>query len=982
MTYIFNRKTNSLLAAITSIISLFSTTAYSQSITDNDEMTYFNRAIIFGDSLSDNGTFNNWIVKKIERRITTDGRFSNGWVWNEYLFPNQKRGTAFMILRLRNGDFGSNTPNGDANVNYAIGGTKYQDAGFTESLIVPSIADEVEEFIHGNNSISPHTLVPLWAGGNDAMDALDDGVSTRVKAEFSGNELSGALERLYRAGARQFLVPDLPDFSKVPRYANSHGIPSKAATEDFNNAIADSIAAFRKKHPDAVVYAPKVANILDMVIKYPGIFGFTNATGNCVGTPSCLNQPRGSALQNEYVFWDDIHPTTRTHNYIANYMREYWSNPELAGFYVRSPDGLFKTERNIFFPTSDKIVSGYLDGDRSLYKMQSGKLTLTGENKYTGNSFVLEGGLELGNGGKTGSIIGDVDLMQKDAFLSFNRSNLLNFDGKITGDGRVQQVGQGITILGGQNSYKGTTDIYAGELMVNGSITSPVLVHSGGTLSGTGFTGGITAGNGAHVAPGDFRTSGTKTLKANGDIDLKEGSTLDIGVGTDGSTSLLYGSNRAQLAGGVVFDGDRKRVPLTVDEIIARLGKSSVFLKADNGITGRFNMVSPTYNFIGEELDYKKNEVGVTFVKQEKRFSVYAANNQQRNVADALQALGQHNKLYKNVFTSRVEDNVSEAYTQLSGDIYASTLTSLLYDNQLPREAVMQRMNGLSVRRFTHSANALDAPLKNGVWGQAYNSTAHFQSDGEAQGMSRSATGFITGIDGEVSDDWQLGMFAGYMQSSLNSGLSSAKIDSFQVGAYGGYAWQNFNLTFGGNANLHDIDSRRTIRFSEIANDNRASYKASSFQGFAELGYNIGTRLVLLEPFAGISYAYAKTNGFTENAAVTALSGSGATSSLLSNYLGIRLSNNYAISENTSVNTRLALGWQHNSYTQPETMLSFGNESGFVVAGLPLDRNLFYAQAGLDFNLTHNTSLGLHYRGQFANKAQDHAFKVNLAVNF
>jgi subtilase-type serine protease len=431
-----------------------------------------------------------------------------------------------------------------------------------------------------------------------------------------------------------------------------------------------------------------------------------------------------------------------------------------------------------------------------------------------------------------------------------------------------------------------------------------------------------------------------------------------------------------------MFDGDKKRVPLTVDEIIARLGKSSIFLKADNGITGRFNKVSPTYNFIGEELDYKQNEVGVTFVKQEKRFSVYAAGNQQRNVADALQALGHDNKLYKNVLTSRVEDNLSEAYTELSGDIYASTLTSLLYDNQLPREAVMQRMNGLSDSRYGRAANSPDAPLQNGVWGQAYNSTAHFQSDGEAQGMSRSATGFITGIDGHISDNWLLGLFSGYMQSSLNSGLSSASVDSYQIGAYGSYVWNNVSLTFGGNANLHDIDSKRTIRFKEITNDNRASYKASSYQGFAELGYNIDTRLVLLEPFAGISYAYAKTNSFTENEAVTALSGSGATSSLLSNYLGIRLSNNYAISENTSVNTKVALGWQHNSYTQPETMLNFGNNPGFMVAGLPLSRDVLYAQAGLDFNLTQRTSLGLQYRGQVAHGMQDHAIKVNLAVNF
>lgn len=985
MTIISNRQVNILLTAFSLSQFLLSSAAYSRSITDNNERAYFNRAIIFGDSLSDNGTYSDEVTE-LEGHITSDGRFSNGRVWNEYLFRNQKRGTIFGFKwdfppfgRRRNGDFGDNTVNRNINVNYAIGGTKYQKAEFPTAYILPSIADEVNEFLNGGNKISPESIVSLWAGGNDAMDALDKGYSIPDKAGFSGNQLSDALERLYQAGARRFLVPDLPDFSKVPRYANAPRGPARTATDDFNRAIANSIAAFRQKHPDAVVYAPEMSDIFDMVVKYPGVFGFSHATGNCVNTPTCLYQPRGSARQNEYVFWDDIHPTTRTHNYIANYMREYWVNPDLAGFYVRSPDGLFKTERNIFFPTSDKIVAGYLDGDRALYKMQSGKLTLTGENKYTGNSFVLEGGLELGNGGETGSIIGNVDLKQKDTFLSFNRSNLLSFDGEITGDGRVQQVGHGVTILRGFNQYKGGTDIYAGELMVNGSIASPVLVHSGGTLSGTGFTGSVTAGNGGRVSPGDYRSPGMKPLNVKGDINLKAGSVLDIKVGTDGSTSALYATNRATLSGGVKFGGDPK---LTVDEISARLGKSSVFLKASNGMNGHFSKVLPTYHFITENLQYRPNEVEVTFATSGESFANYAATNQQVRVARAVQRLSPDHKLYKNVLVSKMEEDLTEAYTELSGDIYASTLTSLLYDNQLSREAVTQRMNALSDSRFTHSANALTAPLQNGVWGQAYNSRARFQSDGEAQDMSRSATGFITGIDGQMSDHWQLGLFTGYLQSSLNSGLSSAKVDSYQIGAYGGYAWKNVHLTFGGNANLHDIDTKRTIRFKEVSNDNRTSYKGNSFHGFAELGYDINTSLALLEPFAGISYAHAKTNSFAENAAVTALSGSAASSDLLSNYLGIRFSNNYALSETTSLNTKLALGWQHNSSSWPETLLSFGNEAGFMVAGLPLDKNMFYAQAGLDFNLARNMSLGAHYRGQFANKAQDHAIKVNLSVNF
>lgn len=200
MTFISNKRVNLLLTSFALSQLLFSSAAYSQSITDNDERTYFNRAIIFGDSLSDNGTFDDHVMA-LTGHVTTDGRFSNGRVWNEYLFRNQKRGTKFVAVRIRTDDFGDNTPNRDINVNYAIGGTKYQSAGRPKSWIIPSIADEVNEFIHGKNAISPHSIVSLWAGGNDAMEALDDGDSTREKAAYSGNELSNALERLYRAGA-------------------------------------------------------------------------------------------------------------------------------------------------------------------------------------------------------------------------------------------------------------------------------------------------------------------------------------------------------------------------------------------------------------------------------------------------------------------------------------------------------------------------------------------------------------------------------------------------------------------------------------------------------------------------------------------------------------------------------------------------------------------------------------------------------------
>ena len=95
----------------------------------------------------------------------------------------------------------------------------------------------------------------------------------------------------------------------------------------------------------------------------------------------------------------------------------------------------------------------------SLVKVGAGTLTLSGANTYTGGTTITAGTLQLGNGGTTGSILGDV---VNNATLAFNRSNAYQFDGAISGSGAVQQIGAGTTTLTAVNTYAGATTISAG----------------------------------------------------------------------------------------------------------------------------------------------------------------------------------------------------------------------------------------------------------------------------------------------------------------------------------------------------------------------------------------------------------------------------------------------------------------------------------------------------------------------------------------
>src|SRR4029079_2814499 len=104
-------------------------------------------------------------------------------------------------------------------------------------------------------------------------------------------------------------------------------------------------------------------------------------------------------------------------------------------------------------------------------------------NTYTGGTTINSGTLQLGNGGTTGSIIGDVT---DNGTLAFNRSDSVIFNGAISGTGSVVNQGSGTLILTGTNTYTGGTTINNGTLQVgNGGTTGSIAgnVVDNGTLA-------------------------------------------------------------------------------------------------------------------------------------------------------------------------------------------------------------------------------------------------------------------------------------------------------------------------------------------------------------------------------------------------------------------------------------------------------------------------------------------------------------------
>ncbi|RZL85682.1 MAG: autotransporter outer membrane beta-barrel domain-containing protein, partial [Variovorax sp.] len=191
------------------------------------------------------------------------------------------------------------------------------------------------------------------------------------------------------------------------------------------------------------------------------------------------------------------------------------------------------------------VLAGTISGTGSVTQLGGGTTTFIADNSYTGGTTITAGTLQLGNGGTTGGVVGDI---VNNATLAVNRSNTLNLAGAISGSGALRQMGVGTTVLSGANTYGGATTVAAGTLKAAAidtfSANSAHTVAVGATLDTAGFSQRVAA----------LRNAGTVSL-----LGTAAGSTLTITgayVGDNGVLKLgtVLGGN-ASLSDRLVLSG-------------------------------------------------------------------------------------------------------------------------------------------------------------------------------------------------------------------------------------------------------------------------------------------------------------------------------------------------------------------------------------------------------------------------------------------
>ena len=283
----------------------------------------FSRAFVFGDSTVDNGNFFN-ATNGIPPEPYFDGRISNGLNWVDFLAKDLGLDiTNFAFAGATTGD--SNTLN------------RFLPPDTSPSLAFPGLSQQIGLFLGplglSNSQADADALYIISAGGNDYLDAgisdINEPADNSLEAlEELTNEpvknLLKALNALASVGAKNFLIANLPNLGNTPDINNpnvSKGL--NILTGLHNSALSRDIQSLSNRQPNLNINLFDVNSLINQIQTDGGKFGFTNVTDSCLdksieeivlsnGELTQCNNP------DEYLFWDNIHATTRTNRLIAD----------------------------------------------------------------------------------------------------------------------------------------------------------------------------------------------------------------------------------------------------------------------------------------------------------------------------------------------------------------------------------------------------------------------------------------------------------------------------------------------------------------------------------------------------------------------------------------------------------------------------------------------------------------------------------------
>ncbi|MGY3143726.1 autotransporter-associated beta strand protein [Bradyrhizobium sp. USDA 3397] len=641
-------------------------------------------------------------------------------------------------------------------------------------------------------------------------------------------------------------------------------------------------------------------------------------------------------------------------------------------------------------------------GRLSLSFGPSGTVTLTGANTYTGGTSINSGHtLQLGNGGTTGSIVGNV---VNNGTFAVNRSNVLTFTGVISGTGAFQQNGNSatsVTLLTAANTYTGSTTVNSGVLAVIGSIASSVLttVNASGQLVGSGTVGATQINAGGLLSPGIVAAPGTSMTVAS--LAMQSGALYLVYV--DPTTSTF-----ANVTGNATLGGATVAASFAAGSYVA---KQYTILNAGS-VSGTFD---PTVLNVGlpsgfnTTLSYDATHaylnLALNFVPPSGNLNV-----NQQNVGNAIINYFNTNGTIPLVFGSLTPAGL----TQLSGEVgsapqqttfnamnqFMGVMTdpfiagrgdpvsaggtpNAYADETALAYARKRKPNDALAAIYTKAPVAPSFEQRWSVWAAGFGGAQ--QTDGNAIVGSNTTTsnlyGTAVGADYRISPDTLVGfaLAGGGTNFTVANALGGGRSDLFQAGAFlrhiVGPAYITGALAYG----WQDITTDRTVTVAGV-DRLRAEFNANAYSGRLEGGYRFVTQGVGLTPYAAAQFTTFDLPAYAEQAIVGgnlfALAYGAKSVTNTRTELGLRTDKSFAQADGI-VTLRGRLAWAHDFNPDRVIGATFQALPGasFVVNGAAMASDSALVTGSVEKKWLTGWSAAGTFEGEFSNVTRSYAGK-------
>jgi uncharacterized protein with beta-barrel porin domain len=611
-----------------------------------------------------------------------------------------------------------------------------------------------------------------------------------------------------------------------------------------------------------------------------------------------------------------------------------------------------------------------------------------------------QGTLNVGNGGTTGTLIGDVRMNDAASVLKFNRSDAYSYDGAIgqTGNvlGSVQILGGGTATFNGTSRYTGTTTVTGSGLIVNGAITQTSALNTTGTSTlGVGASGSINVtGNLVLSATGSYAAMGSATFGTTtvaGTTSLDGRLIVVASAGARAGTYTLLTANGGFVAGKETFATTEFQLSPAVRNPVVTYDATHVFLTLAPGTivvpagagANQANVANGINNAIlggATPTDAFGTLLGLTGTQLTNALSQASGVSTGGVTQGATQLMTSFLTTVLSPSSGGGPNGGAPGALGFAreiglGDWALSPVAAQAYAAVTPKDRQMDRQRPRSELVPAYAPGIT-------MWGQAYG--GYNKIDGDAGAGTNDTTartyGLATGFDYRVRYDLVLGfaIAGGSTNWGLSQNLGGGKSDVFQVGFYAvkklgaGYVSGAVSYAF------HDVTTDRTVT---IAGSDRlqSQFNAHSFGARAEAGHRIATPVAGVTPYLALQIQTFHTPGTSETAIAGAntfaLTYDSRTATVARLELGTWFDRQFALKGGDALALRARVAWanDHSSGGAIAALFQTLPGSSFSVNGAKPAENSALLSAAADYRLANRVTVGARLDSEFSSNSQTYA---------